>query len=118
VDGLLKVNPNFQFYLFFNLAVSQVLYTTFNVIQDTKYQNMTINEITLDLNRMFGQIPNTVVANITYDRLFTRTEWQVMTGLRHFNVFHQFKKSGYVMYVVILYWHVYILCVYMYQCII
>jgi len=74
VDGLLKANPSFHFHLFFNLAVSPVLYTTFNVIQDTKYQNMSTNDISLDLQGLFGNIPNTEIANITYDRLFTRTE--------------------------------------------
>lgn len=97
VDGLLKANPNFQFHLFFNLAVSQVLYTTFNVIQDTKYQNMSTSQISQELYTLFGHIPNTNIENIAFDRLYTRVEWSKMTGLKKFNVFEQFKKSGYVM---------------------
>ena len=97
VDGLLTANPSFRFHLFFNLAISKVLYTTFNVIQDTKYQNMTKKEISFDLHELFGKIPNTEIANIAYDRLFTRMEWTNMTGLKKFDIFHQFKKSGYVM---------------------
>jgi hypothetical protein len=97
VDGLLNANKDFQFHLFFNVAVSKVLYTTFNVIQDTKYQNMSTTRISQDLHSLFGKIPNSKIESIAYDRLYTRTEWSDMTGLKKFNVFEQFKKSGYVM---------------------